>query len=176
MESRIDFLIKRYAIALAGDDKICVNYVGDARKAGVLDEIISSKPQIIARLTEQKEARKKKYAEYCAKLAAIPGLEELQNAISDLDLWHEEYEASFAECGGLGVRPKPQYDLAAMRKDHPRAAAYLKARSYASSIIWAKSKAGQDAVDAILNGADYEAAIEKMEKQWASYCEEHVWD
>lgn len=176
MADRIEWLINIYCISLYGADKLRVGCSVEAKEAGDLDEIIASKPQILARLMAEKAKEKKAYAEYCAKLDAITGLKELQTAIDDLNLWHEEYEASFAECGGLGVRPKPIYDLEAMRKKFPRAAAYLKAQSYSRAASWAKASAGKEAAEAILNGEDYEQAIAKMEGKWDEYCTAHIWD
>lgn len=176
MNDRIELLISIYCISLYGDDKLRVGCSMEAKKAGDLDEIIASKPQILARLKAKEAETKKAYAEYCAKLDAITGLKELQDAIDDLNLWHEEYEASFAECGGLGVRPKPTYDLEAMRKKFPRAAAYLKAKSYSQAANWAKASAGKEAAESILNGEDYEQVIAKMEEKWGDHCTAHIWD
>ena len=40
----------------------------------------------------------------------------------------------------------------------------------------AKSEAGQKALDAIINGDDYNAAIVTMEAEWSEYCTKHLWD
>ena len=178
MDNKISELVHRYSISISPTDESKLRLInGDAaKKSGDLDVIIAEKQNIIAYLKKQDETQKRECAERQAKIDAIPGLKELENAIDDLARWEIEFEESFDDCGGLGVRPKPQYDLDAMRREFPRAAAYLKARSYQFSPNFVKSAAGEIAANAIIDGAGYESAIEKMEKSWHRYCNEHLWD
>ena len=71
-------------------------------------------------------------AERKRKIAEIAGLEEIQKAIADSNAWREEFEKSFCGegGGGVGVRPKPNYDFDALYKKYPVAKAYLEAKKY----------------------------------------------
>lgn len=114
-----------------------------------------------------------------AKINAIPGLSEIRNAQADLRAWHRELNASFegdAACGGMGVRPKPTHDLDALRKQYPKAVAYLKADEWSKTENYAKRTAGQSAAHKILAGEDYNVAISEMEEKWSAYCVAHMWD
>lgn len=153
------------------------------------DEIMAymraNKPAILQYLLEQEteQARAeqdaaKARAEREAKIQAIPGLAEIEHARADLAAWHEEWEASFdgEGGGGIGVRPKPKYDLKSMYAKYPKAVAYINARTYSRSENIAKANAGEVAVRKILGGEDYNAAIAEMEAAWAKYCTDHAWD
>ena len=135
-----------------------------------------NKPAIIDYIKSKKEAEEKAYQERKAKIDAIEGLKEIRDAIADLSRWHEEFEESFNDVGGLGVRPKPDYDIDGMKKKYPREAAYLKAESYEYASHYHKSSLGKDAKEKIINGEDCAEAISEMEQKWKEYCDEHIWD
>lgn len=107
---------------------------------------------------------------------AIPGLAEIQAARDDVDKWRSEFERSFADVGGLGVRPRPQYDFDALYAKYPRAAAYLKADGMALAAHDVKAAAGRKARERIINGEDGSEALADAEAEWAAYCAEHIWD
>ena len=179
-------LIKKYGVMLetkyipekgyVPTGRIYVRSGGYAKKMGDFDEILSRKPEIMGILIEEMEEKERKYQERQDKINAIPGLAEIQAAKQDLDRWNEEWEKSFDDVGGLGVRPKPEYDFAAMNAKYPRAAAYLKAESYSHAAHDVKASAGQEALEKIINGEDYEEALKVMEDEWSAYCDAHVWD
>lgn len=130
-------------------------------------------------LLEKEQSEKQEAQDLAAKINAIPGLAEIKHAQADLRAWHQELNASFegdTACGGLGVRPKPVYDFDEMRKQYPKAAAYLKADEWSKAENYAKQAAGQAAVDKILAGDDYNAAMTEMEEKWSAYCVAHMWD
>jgi hypothetical protein len=168
-------LIKKYQIKLVGEDKIGCNPAITSNKSD-LGFMKSHKAQIIEILKEEKNAAKKACEERLAKIKAIEGLEEIQNAIADMNAWHNEFEKSFGDVGGLGVRPKPSYDFDDLRKKYPRAAAYLRATDFAEASNYAKAKAGKKAIEKIINGEDYEKALADMQTEWDTYCEEHMFD
>lgn len=148
------------------------------RRAGDLDAVKAAKPEILAVLMAEREAEERADQEHQEKINSIPGLAEIKAARKDLAKWNQEFQASFeSECGGgVGVRPKPQYDLAALYAKYPRAKAYLLADQYANSENYAKAKAGEKAVRAIMNGEDPEATIAAMEAEWKEYTQAHMWN
>lgn len=148
------------------------------RRAGDLDAVKAAKPEILAILMAEREAEERAYQERQEKINSIPGLKEIKEARRDLEKWSDEFRASFEseDGGGVGVRPKPKYDLAAMYAKYPRAKAYLLADEYADAANYAKAKAGEKAREAIINGEDPEAAIATMEAEWTAYTQAHMWD
>ena len=146
------------------------------QKDNALVDIKAAKPEIIACLEAQEAEERATLEERERKIAAIPGLKEIQDAQNDVAAWNKEFRESFADVGGLGVRKKPEYDFDAMYAEYPVAAAYLKALSYSMATNDMKAAAGKTAIDAILSGADPAAAIQEMESAWGNHCMDHVWD
>ena len=107
---------------------------------------------------------------------AIEGLKEIRDAEHDIENWHYEFNKSFENVGGLGVRPKPNYNFSEMYAKYPRAAAYIKADEYRNASNYRKSAIGQNALNKIVNGEDYVLVIENMEREWSEYCVEHIFD
>lgn len=178
-------LIKRYGIKLSieyRDGKRIPTgrlYVADganAKRYGDWEKIVSAKEEIKAILLREFEKEQQAAEERKAKINAIPGLKEIQAAKEDLENWHYEFEDSFKDVGGMGVRPKPQYDFEALYKKYPRASAYLKAEVYSRAANYAKAAAGKKALERIINGEEYDAVLSEMESEWSAYCNEHVWD
>lgn len=150
----------------------------DARNLGITKEmVVERKAEILAYFSAQREEDARKYAEYQAKLAAIPGLREIDAAVNDLNDWQREFEKSFEDVGGLGVRPRPQYDLQAMAEQYPIAAAYRKARSKASGANYELAAIGKAAMDAILDHPEqYAEAVAKMEEEISAFADRHFWN
>lgn len=148
------------------------------RRAGDLDAVKAAKPEILAFLMAEREAEEQADQERQEKINSIPGLAEIKAAREDLAKWNQEFQGSFeSECGGgVGVRPKPQYDLAVLYAKYPRAKAYLLADQYAHAENYAKANTGEKAVRAIMNGEDPEATIAAMEAEWKEYTQAHMWD
>lgn len=173
-------MIKRYSIALKLDENgqptdTLVVYRADK---SALDAIKAAKPEIIAVLLAERDAGIRAQRERQEKIDAIPGLREIEAARTDMENWRMEFNASFdgESGGGVGVRPKPKYDMAAMYAKYPRAKAYLTARDYATSENDAKSAAGRKALEAIINGEDYELTLSVMEAEWNDHVTSHIWD
>lgn len=180
-------LIKEYNIYLAteyvaGKEVVTGNLRiarGDiANRRGDISTIRDAKQEIIDILMAERDAAQKAIKDRADKINAIPSLTEILNAKQDLANWNHEFRASFdGECGGgVGVREKPNYDFAELLAKYPKANAYLQAKDFADSDNIAKSEAGQKALDAIINGDDYNAAIVTMEAEWSEYCTKHLWD
>lgn len=179
-------LIKTYKISLATEFKPGVGIVptgkirisrGEmAKKNGDFDSIVSAKSEIIDLLIAEEIARKEIADLRQAKIDSIPGLKEIRSAMADLEAWHREFDASFNDCGGLGVRAKPMHDIDKLCNMYPQAKAYLKAEQYQYASHYVKSAAGRKALEAIIDGANPEETIASMEAEWSAYCEKHIWD
>lgn len=142
-----------------------------------LEAIKANKAEIVAILEKKRDEREAEYQAYSDKVDAIEGLKEIRSAQRELEQWHQAFERSFYgpnACGGLNVPPKPQLDIAAMRKAYPRADAYLKANQYSYAEHDVKAKLGRIAEKKILNGEDYAEAIAEMEKAWGDYCDQRL--
>ena len=172
----IEKLVKKYNIRIHpnGTQIACDKYI--AKDAKAVAFVKEHKAEIISYIKAAEEAERKAAEERAAKIAAIEGLAEIKAAKDDLDAWHNEFARSFADVGGLGVRRKPEHDIAALNAKYPRAAAYLRAEAYAYASHYAKSGAGKKALERIINGDDYDAAIADMEAEWQEHCNGHIWD
>ena len=157
---------------------LAIREAAACKRDGKFDEIKARKTEILTVLMEGFEAEKRARAERESKINAIPGLREIKAAQEDMERWREEFTASFESeaGGGVGVRTKPKYDMAGLYAKYPRAKAYLEASDYANAEHYVKAGAGKKALEAIINGEDYEQAIKDMKTEWAEYTTEHMWD
>lgn len=173
-------LIHKYRIALKIDEhgQPTGNLIVYRADKTALAAIKAAKPEIVATLLVQREAELRAEQERQAKIDAIPGLREIEAARIDLVNWKLEFDASFdgENGGGVGVRPKPKYDMDSLHAKYTRAKAYLDAQDFAESDNDAKAAAGRKALEAIINGENHEQAIHTMNSEWAAYCESHLWD
>lgn len=173
-------MIKRHSISLKLDEQgqPTGNLMVCRADKAALAAIKAAKPEIVAALLAQRDAGIRAEQERQAKIAAIPGLREIEAARADLASWQLEFSASFdgEGGGGVGVRPKPKYDMDAMYAKYPRAKAYLDAQDFAAAENYAKSAAGQKALEAIINGEDCERAVSTMDAEWKSHVASHIWD
>ena len=134
--------------------------------------------EIKAGLIAKRDAELAAAAERKAKIYAIEGLNEIQTAIVD---W-ERYDADFAKMmdneynDGSNPPKRPTSNVGDLMEKYPRAAAYLTAEEFSLADHYVKSNAGKKALEKIINGEDYVAAIAAMEKEWHDYCDEHMWD
>lgn len=105
----------------------------------------------------------------------IEGLQEIRNAINDIDKWNAELEKSFDDVGGLGVREKPQYDFGALYAKYPQAKAYLDAEELMLKSNYELSDIGDKAMEMILNG-EWEKAVTYMQEKRKAFVIRHMWD
>lgn len=153
-------------------------YIANAKQAtkdNMLDEIKARKPEILKHFADERARKEAEVAERKAKIDAIPGLKEINAAIDDLAAWRREFNASFDDVGGLGVRAKPEYDLDAMMAQYPQAAAYIKAEEYAHKTNYELSSIGKRALEGVING-NWEEAIDQMNKELKAFTDRHFWD
>lgn len=173
-------LITRYSLTLAinpktGCEVIYSNYGERIKRDGAVLLIRENKPEIIACIKAEKaqaEAADKARKE---AIDGIEGLKEIQAAMADLENWQYEFERSFDDVGGLGVRPKPTHDIKAMKAQYPRAAAYLRAEEYWTKTNYELSAIGKKAMEDVIFG-DWEKAMEAMDTELAEFSARHAWD
>ncbi len=184
-----DQLISRYGIR-DGEDygrpgTIVPTYtinVKDDGQTAVLAAIKAAKPEIIKIFVAKKAAKEeesRKRAERQAKIDAIPGLREIrdaQNAQADYRYrFNRSFEGKYA-VGGMGVGPRPDVDVDALKAQYPTAAAYLRMEEKANSDNYELSWIGNKAIDALLGGMDYAAALGQMDTDVEAFTNRHMWD
>lgn len=178
--NRVNELIDKYGVRFGSDRTKIGAHGAPETLASIRDDMIRLKPQIIEELERRERAVMESAEEEMRKIEAIDGLREIQNAIFELEEWHrkleESYETEDSPVTDMIRRNRPKHDIPAMKKAHPRAAAYLKAEAFSLSENYAKSRAGRKALGKIIDGDDAEKAIADMEKEWSGYCMERVWD
>lgn len=170
-------MIKAYNITLdpAKPGMLRAYNVKKVKADNAMKTIAEAKPEIMAILTAEKEAKEKAIREREEKIAAIEGLSELEAAIAEHEKYH--YDFNRAMENGNGVLPNlPKSDIPALKEKYPRAAAYVKAYNWTLASHFVKCGAGRKALERIINGEDYSAAIRDMEKEFSDYCNEHIWD
>ena len=183
----VEKLVERYGIkqesilksgvGFTYTDRIAVHYVSLAQKENMISEIKERKQEILDYLYGEREKEKRAYQERQNKIDAIEGLKEIESAMIDLGKWHEEFEKSFDDVGGLGVRPKPEYDFEAMYKKYPVAKAYLTAKEYSEKSNYELAAMGRRALEKIIdNQEEYEKAIEEMRTELREFTSKHLWD
>lgn len=176
-EMTIEQLISYYNITLHADRQHI--YVRPYVKVTEDDRMLirNKKPEILAYLINKRDAEEKAYEIRQQKIAAIEGIKEITDALDDLAAWQREFEKSFEDVGGFGVRAKPSVDIAALKAKYPVAVAYLTAEQTSNMRNYEMSACGREALDAIIdNPDDYENIIKAMNDKIKAYCDEHIWD
>ena len=170
-------MIEKYGISLvkygANAGKIAVSR--PPKDSKLVDEIASRKQEIIEYIQTKEKEAKKKYEEKKILISQIEGLAEIEKARETLRDWQEALNKSFDDVGGLGVGPKPEYDFEAAYKKYPRAAAYLKAKSYSDKSNHELASIGDKALREVIYG-DYEKAMGDMEGDLKAFSDRHAWD
>lgn len=124
---------------------------------------------------EQRAAYDRRQA---ALLEAVPGLNLLRAAIDDQARYHRQFAEMMEDENNDGANPpkRATADLASLRKQYPRAAAYLQAEAWQDASHYVKSGAGRRAKERIVAGEDCHIALADMAAEWTSYCEAHAFD
>lgn len=165
-------MIKKYDIRDVGDGRIGIYNMKDVEKH--IDEINAKKPEILAHFAAEEAERKARED----KINAIEGLKELTKAINDEIAYNEAFNRMMEDEYNDGVNPpsKPKVRSAELKKQYPRAAAYIKAENWECASHYAKVGAGKRAKERIINGEDYATVLADMEAEWSAHCAEHIWD
>lgn len=141
-----------------------------------LPVIKENKLEIINILTAEWEQEKKEAAERKRRIKAIEGLEEIRAAKYEIERWHSDFNEWFECENDVTFRSKPKHNIKSLYAKYPRAAAYLQAEGYYLSSNYAKSSAGEKALEKIINGEDYTQAIAEMQHEWREHTTRHMWD
>lgn len=142
-----------------------------------VDQIKALKDEIIGELQEREAAHRAAAEEREAKINAIEGLKELQKAISAEEDYHREFNRRMENEALSSFLPaRPAVSSKDIRAKYPRAAAYIKAENWKWASNYAKSGAGEKALERIINGEDHEQVMADMESEWSAHCQERMWD
>lgn len=173
----INEMIKKYNITMMvqnGQEMISARPYKKPTQAEV-EAIKAAKPEILAEIKRQKAEEKAAYEARQAKINAIEGLDIIRKAIDA----EENFRASFnraMENGSCLFPSQPKESSAELKKEYPRAAAYLKAEAYEHASNYAKSAAGKKAKERIINGEDYTKVLADMEAEWTKAAQESIWN
>lgn len=129
-----------------------------------------------ALIAAREEARRQAAARQ-ARIDAIPGLKAIRALIDARADWQDELAQQMdSEDGCTSMPGYPEGDVKALCAQYPRAAAYLRAEAWAEAENDAKSQAGAEALEKILDGEPHEEVLAEMEQTWQAYVHSHVWD
>lgn len=176
------YMIKQHSEYKDGEgwvytDNILIHNGNLAKKENMIPVIRERKQEILDYFNNKREKERLAYEDRQRRIDAIEGLKEIEAAMEDLDRWHDEFEKSFEDVGGLGVRPKPEYDFDAMYEKYPVAKAYLDAYNYSNKSHYELSAIGKRALDRIIyHPEDYKEALEQMKADLDEFTAEHAWD
>lgn len=169
-------MIKKYDIRDVGDGRIGIYNMKDGKKH--MDEIKAKKAEIMAHFAAEKAAERAAYEARQAKINAIEGLTELTDAIEAEIAYGNAFNRMMEDEYNDGVNPpsRPKVSSVELRKQYPRAAAYIKAENWEYASHYAKCGAGRRAKERIINGEDYVTVLADMDAEWSAHCAEHMWD
>lgn len=134
--------------------------------------------EIKANLIAERDAERAAAAAKQAKIDAIEGLKEIHDALEAQADYYRAFDRMMEDENNDGVCPpkRPTGNIAELKAKYPRAAAYIAAEKYSNASNYAKAIAGDKALEKIINGEDYVAALAAMEKEWSDHVNEHMWD
>ena len=176
------YMIKQHSEYKDGEgwvytDNILIHNGNLAKKENMLPEIKARKSEILQYFYNKREKERLDYEDRKRRIGAIEGLKEIEAAKEDLNRWHDEFEKSFDDVGGLGVRPKPEYDFDAMYERYPVAKAYLDAYNYSNKSHYELAEIGEKALDRIIyHPEEYKETIKQMKKELDEFANRHIWD
>lgn len=174
-------MINRYGIILTGNGKgIRVTAPYLMKRENAEEAVKAHTKEIYQILIDRKAAEEKADEEHKAKVNAIPGFRKVMAAYFDMWKYNDEWEDSFNDVGGLGVRPAPKYNFKEMRKEYPQAFAYIRAMKMEGKHNL--EAVAREAMEQIVNG-NWEQAVEDMnkaeeseKKKEAEWLNKHMWD
>ncbi|MGN1101553.1 MAG: hypothetical protein ACI4RG_05120 [Huintestinicola sp.] len=163
--------VRKY-ISLSNDGGIIVH----TKQKDVISFIKANAEEIRSILKAEKAAEDEALRIRQQKIDSIEGLKVLKNNISEWEKYSYMIN-KYISNGALGSAPsKPEIESSELKKKFPRAAAYIKAESYAYASNAVKSSIGKDALDKIIDGCDYSVVISDMEEKWKNHLNTKDWD
>lgn len=166
-----DEMIDTFSITINGDG---IRFRNLGLKPEHVEVFRARKSEIIDRINAREEER----ADRQRRIDAIPGLDELKDAMWTVSS-HRAKVARIMEEGTSIFPATPDVDLNAIRAKYPRAAAYIIAREWTLAANDKKAELGKIAQNKIIYSDSNEeavAAIDEMKKAFSAYCEAHMWD
>lgn len=173
----VEELVKKFDIKLVtdGPNKGRLMVSRPPKDPSAVEDLRKRKEEITEFIKAREKEEKERREERKQLIGQIEGLSEIQKAMNELESWHEAFNESFHDVGGVGVGKKPEYDFDAAYERYPRAAAYLKAKAEADKNNDEISAIGKKAQEEVIFG-DYEKAMRDMEEELREFAERHAWD
>ena len=134
---------------------------------GMSDFIRENKQEIIDFLKESE-----------AKIAAVPGLKEIETSEKEWRKFRYNFNDAFDSENAAGIQANlkmPDSDPAALRKKYPQADAYLQMKDLAGSYNFELSAIGNKAIEMVIDG-DWQEALEYADREQQKFVEKHQWD
>ncbi|MEE0433935.1 MAG: hypothetical protein UDB11_00815 [Peptococcaceae bacterium] len=178
----IEEMIKHFHITPSPDDNNKIRIFNKPSKEE-FEMIVAAKPEILAYFAQKRDEKRRRVEERRKRIESIPGLVEIEKAMDELADWKYNLEASFEfdenheGYGGMGVGPKPQYNIKEMLEKYPIAALYLKLKKDADKENFEISQIGKEHMEMLLNDIDsWQTVAEKYEAANKAFVDKHMWD
>ena len=173
-------MIKKYKIWDVGDGRICIQVPNVSKKE--LDQIVSSKPEILQYFNaireeemKQEAARMEREAARKEAIESIPGVKEIRAASQEYDDYREEFSRCMER--GDGILPAtPKTDLDALRKQYPGAVFVLELYDKTHSANDEISAIARKAYSALADGESVETVKAQYDADMDAFSEKHIWD
>jgi len=162
-------LIKKYNIQYHTDTTL---QVGRKPSATDLQAIKDNKPEILAILIAEKKAKDDAREAREKAIAGIDGLDALRKAIDAEYAYSREVNRRFEDESLSSFMPGKPASSDDLKKQYPRAAAYIKAENWTMSGNVDKYSAGQKALERIINDENHVTVIAEMEAEWSQAAHE----
>lgn len=167
MKQRIEQLVNKYCLKVIVKDGVNCLLPSSRPNQNDLVEIKNNKDAIVDYLLSKKAEEEKAEAERNAKIDAIDGLKELEKIISEWKNYYYKLNSNYDNEYKSSILPtKPNITVEEVSAKYPRANAYLTAQSWSLANNFKKVNAGKKALDKIIDGDDYEEAIEQMKAEF----------
>lgn len=160
-------LIKKYEIRYHNEEAIAITR--KPKTNAEIEVIRAAKAEILGILKAEKKAQEDAAEARRQAMAGIEGLDAIRNAMYDERKYHRDFNRMMEDEGNDGINPpvQPKANSADLRKQYPRAAAYLKAESWTLASNSDKYAAGKKGLERIINGEDHNVVLAEMEAQWS---------
>lgn len=110
------------------------------------------------------------------KIDGIEGLSDIRETINAWEEYEYQRERDIASGRGWVTARAPSTSVEELRQRYPRAAAYLRAESFARASNYNKAGAGRRALERIIDGENYTQVLQDMEKEWSDAVRSNIWD
>lgn len=161
-------MISKYNITLHNDTQIAVGRNPKSLKPAEKQALVDAKPEILAYLKAEKQAKEYAAKARTAAINAIEGLDAIRKAMHQEYLYDKAFNRMMeSEDGCINPPAPPKVSSDELKQEYPRAAAYIKADDWATSSNMERRIPGKKALERIINGEDYNIAIADMDAEHA---------